>query len=188
MERDPDMGDNEGSVQKGDRIEVSSWIFGSILLAIILPAVIIFFLPQDQRADGIAIWVAVPIIEYLAISVGIGLGVDPVISFMLTVLPCIGICMLVMGLLRYFGERSERFTGFLDKVKRKIEKYPRLNRYGVISSSIFIIITGIYIGSGISFVLGWHKVKSLLFMALGIVLITIAIGLGSVGVITVFFE
>ena len=84
-------------------IEVSSWIFGSILLAIILPAIIIFLLPSDQRADGIAILVAVPVIEYLAISVGIGLGVDPVTSFMLTVLPCIAICMLIMGLLSYFG-------------------------------------------------------------------------------------
>ncbi len=181
------MGHNEGPVQRSDTIEVSSWIFGSILLAIILPAIIIFLLPSDQRADGIAILVAVPVIEYLAISVGIGLGVDPVTSFMLTVLPCIGICMLIMGLLSYFGGRSPRFTGFLDKVQRKIEKYPRLDRYGVVSSSIFVIITGIYIGSGISFMLGWHKVKSLLFMGLGVISITIVIGLGTVGVIELFF-
>ncbi len=182
------MGDIEGPDKKSDRIEASSWIFGSILLAIILPALIIILLPSDQRADGIATWVAVPLIEYLAISVGIGLGLDPVTSFMLTVLPCIGICMLVMGLLSFFEARSERFTGFLEKVHRKIEKYPRLNRYGVISSYIFVIITGIYIGSGISFLLGWHKVKALLFMGLGIISITLAIGLGSVGVITVFFD
>ena len=181
------MGDNEGPVQGSDRIEVSSWMFGSILLTIILPALIIFLLPSDQRAGGIATWVAVPLIEYLAIGVGIGLGVDPVTSFMLTVLPCIGICMLIMGLLGYFGERSERFTGFLDKVQRKIGRYPRFGRYGVVSSFILVIITGIYIGSGISFLLGWHKVKALLLMALGIMTITLVIGLGTLGVVELFF-
>jgi uncharacterized membrane protein len=181
------MGDNEGPVKKRDTIEVSSWFLGSIILTIIIPALIIFLLPSDQRADGIATWAAVPVIEYLAISVGIGLGLDPLTSFMLTVLPCIGLCMLVMGLLSYFGERSERFTRFLDKVAGKIEKYPRLHRYGVIGSFFFVIITGVYIGSGISFLLGWHKVKSILIMGLGIVTVTTLIGLGTVGVIEVFF-
>ena len=120
------MGDIEEPVQRSDNIEVSSLIFGSILLTILLPALIIILMPSDQRAHGIAILVAVPLIEYLAITVGIGLGVDPVTSFMLTVLPCIGICMLIMGLLSYFGERSERFKRFLGRVQRKIEKYPRL--------------------------------------------------------------
>jgi len=181
------MGDNEGPVQQSDTVEVSSLIFGSILLTVLLLALIIILMPSDQRADGIAILVAVPLIEYLAISVGIGLGVDPVTAFMLTVLPCIGICMFVMGLLGHLGERSERFNRFIGRVQRKIEKYPRWNQYGVISSFIFVLITGIYIGSGISFILGWPRAKALLFMALGILTITLVIGLGTVGVVELFF-
>ncbi len=181
------MRDNEGPVQRSDTIEVSSLIFGSILLTLLLPALIIILMPSDQRADGIAILVAVPLIEFLAISVGIGLGVDPVTSIMLTVLPCIGICMLIMGLLGHIGERSERFTRSMGRVQGKIEKYPRLNRYGVISSFIFVINTGIYIGSGISFLLGWPRAKALLLMALGILTITLVIGLGTMGVVELFF-
>lgn len=149
--------------------------------------IIFVLLPTDQRADGLAILAAVPVVEYLAIGVGIGLGVDPVASFLLTVLPCIGICMLVIGLLSHLGGRSQRVTRFQGRVQRSLDKYPKLKRYGVASNSLFVIITGVYIGPGIAWLLGWSRPLSLLMMALGVAIITFAIGLGTVGLIELFF-
>ena len=182
------MASDEGQENERSKLELTSWISGFFLLTIVLPMLIIFvLLPSDQRADGLAILAAVPLIEYLAISVGIGLGVDPVTSFILTVLPCIGICMLFLGLLSYFGEKSQRVTRFQGRVQKRMDKYPKLKRYGVASNAIFVIITGIYIGSGIAWLLGWSRSQSLLMMALGIVSITLLIGLGTVGIIELFF-
>ncbi len=182
------MASDEGQEYEGSKLELTSWISGFFLLTIVLPMLIIFvMLPSDQRADGLAILAAVPLIEYLAISVGIGLGVDPVISFLLTVLPSIGICMLIFGLLSYLGEQSQRVTRFQGRVQKRMDKYPKLKRYGVVSNAIFVIITGIYIGSGIAWLLGWSRSLSLLMMTLGIVSITLLIGLGTVGIIELFF-
>jgi uncharacterized membrane protein len=181
MEPDEEQG------HRGNSLAFSSWFLGFLVLTIVLPALIIVVLPPDKRADGIATLAAVPILEYMAISIGVGLGVDPLLSFLLTVLPCIGICMLIMGLLNHFGERSERVVRFQGKVQKKIDKYPKVKRYGVVSSSLFVIFTGIYIGSGIAFILGWSPTKSLLYMALGIVAITTVIGLGTMGIIELFF-
>ena len=179
---------DEGQENERSKLELTSWITGFFLLTIVLPLLIIYLLlPADQRADGLAILAAVPLIEYLAISVGIGLGVDPVLSFVLTVLPSIGICMLVFGLLSYFGEKSQRMTRFQGKVHKRMDKYPKLKRYGVVSNAIFVIIAGIYIGSGIAWLLGWSRFQSILMMALGIVSITLLIGLGTVGIIELFF-
>ena len=182
------MAAEEGQENERSKLELTSGITGFFLLTIVLPMVIIFvLLPSDQRADGLAILAVVAFIEYLAISFGIGLGVDPVISFLLTVLPCIGICMLIFGLLSYFGERSQRMTKFQGRVQKRMDKYPKLKRYGVVSNAIFVIITGIYIGSGIAWLLGWSRSLSLLMMALGIISITLLIGLGTVGIIELFF-
>jgi hypothetical protein len=52
---------------------------------------------------------------------------------------------------------------------------------------VFVIITGIYIGSGISFLLGWPRALSLIIMAAGISFITMLIGLGTLGIVELFF-
>jgi uncharacterized membrane protein len=181
MESDPGLDGRDRN------LELARWVMGFCLLTFILPLLLILLLPPDQRADGVATLGSVPIIEYMAVGVGIGLGVNPLVSFLLTLLPCVGICMLVTGLVGYFVDRSERATRFLSKVQKKIDKYPKLKRYGVVSSMVFVIFTGVYIGPGISFILGWPKVRSIFFMALGIGLITMVIGLGTMGVLNLFF-
>jgi uncharacterized membrane protein len=173
---------------KRDRsLELGRWLFGFFLMTLILPLLLILLLPPDHRADGVAALGSVPLIEYMAVGVGIGLGVNPFVSFLLTLLPCVGICMLVTGLLSYFSEGSERATRFLAKVQMRIDRYPKLRKYGVVSSAIFVIFTGVYIGPGISFLLGWSRFRSLLFMTLGVGLITTVIGLGTMGVLDLFF-
>ena len=181
------MVDENGQEQDGGGSSFYSWILGFCLLTIVIPILLIISLPADQRADGIATLATVPVIEYMAVAVGIGLGIAPITSFILTVSPCIGICMLVIGLLEALGKRSERAMRFRERVQKKVDNYPKVRKYGVVSSSLFVIITGVYIGSGISYLLGWPKTKAMVFMSLGIGLITLVIGLGTVGILNLFF-
>lgn len=167
--------------------ELANWLLGFILLTFVLPAILILLLPPNQKSAGIATLVSTPVIEYLAISIGIGLGVNPVISFLLTFLPCTGISMLIIGLLGFGGDSSERAVRFLNKIQNRIEKYPKLKKYGVISNFFFVMIFGVYICSGIAIILGWSRWRAIVFMAGGIGLITSLIGLGTMGIIELFF-
>jgi hypothetical protein len=160
---------------------------GFVLFAIVVPISLILTLPSDLKSAGIATVTASPVIEYMAISVGIGLGVSPLISFLLTVLPCIGLCMLVIGLLGVLESTSARARRFLERIQKRVDKFQKLKRYGVPSSFVFVMFLGIYIGPGIAVLLGWSRIQSVMFMAGGISCITLLIGLGTIGVIDLFF-
>jgi len=179
----PDGPSDKGSAWN----EFLPWMAGFVLFALVIPGLIVLFLPSDQRAHAIAVLASVPLLEYVSISVGIGLGLDPWVSLALTVSPCVGIVMLVMGAMDHLSGRSERVTRFRGRVSARIEKYPRLKRYGVVSNFLFVIVAGMYIAPGIAILMGWPKARSLLLMALGIVFITGLIGLATVGVVELFF-
>lgn len=160
-----------------------NWLTASVLVTFVVPGALILALPGGQRAAGIATLTAVPFIEYLAVSIAIGFGINPVISFLLTVLPCTGIALLLTGLLGFLGDSSPGATRFLEKVGKTIDRYPRLRKYGVASSFLFVMFLGIYIAPGISVLLGWPRERSVLLMAGGISFVTLLIGLAAVGVI-----
>jgi hypothetical protein len=167
--------------------KLGGWLIGFIVLTFAIPLILIVGLPDDKKYVGFAVLGAVPFMEYLAISIGISLGIDPVVSFLLTWLPCTGLCMLVFGLLEFLKNSSKRATRFLEKAQNKIEKYPKLNKYGVASNFLFVMFLGVYLAPGISIILGWSRVRSLIFMAGGIAFITAIIGLGTMGIIDLFF-
>jgi hypothetical protein len=176
------------SKQRESRLkELVYWLSGFVILTFIIPGIVISLLPASQKAAGFATLGSSPVLEYLAISVGIGLGLNPFISFFLTFLPCTGLSMLVIGILGFTGDSSERAARFLKKIKDKIEQYPRLKKYGVISNFFFVMFLGVYICSGISILLSWSRWRSLAFMAGGIAVITLLIGLGTMGIIDLFF-
>jgi hypothetical protein len=163
------------------------WLIGFAVFTLVVPTVLILIMPSDLKSAGIATLTASPVIEYMAISLGISLGIKPLISFLLTVLPCIGLCMLVFGLLGFIGDNSVRVRRFLEKIQKRVDKFPKLKKYGVPSSFVFVMFLGIYIGPGISILLGWPRIQSIVFMAGGISCITLLIGLATVGVINIFF-
>lgn len=167
--------------------ELEAWVSGFVFLTIIIPLLIIAILPDDQRTAGLAELGVIPFIEYLAITIGVAGGINPVLAFLLTVLPCTGVAMLITGIIGFLGDSSPKATRFIGKVQKKIEKYPRFNKYGVTGNFFFIIVLGMYITPGVSILLGWPRVRSMLFMFAGICFITFIIGLASVGIIELFF-
>jgi hypothetical protein len=168
-------------------LELAGWLTGFVVFTFIIPGLIIYVFLSNKVPEGLAVLAAIPFIEYLAISVGIGLGIHPVISFLLTVLPCTGIAVLMVGLLGFFRDSSPRAMKFLDKIQTRIDKYPKLKMYGVVSNFLFIMFFGAFITPGISIILGWSRSNSVLFMAAGICIVTLLIGLGTLGIIEIFF-
>jgi uncharacterized membrane protein len=167
-------------------IELAGWLVGFAWLTIIIPAGIIIFLPADDRTAAAVTLATTPFLEYLAVLVGIGLGLNPVVSFLITILPCIGLAMLMIGILGFLKDSSKRATRYLQKVQDRIEKYPRLKKYGVASNFVFIMFLGVYIAPGISIILGWSREGSVLMMAAGISIITLVIGLATLGIVEIF--
>jgi hypothetical protein len=168
-------------------IHLTGWLIGFAVFTLVVPIILILTMPSDLKSAGIATLTASPVIEYMAVSLGISLGISPLISFLLTVLPCIGLCMLVVGLLGFIGDTSVRVRRFLEKIQKRVDKFPKLKKYGVPSSFVFVMFLGIYIGPGISILLGWPRIQSVVFMAGGISCITLLIGLATIGVIDLFF-
>jgi hypothetical protein len=167
--------------------ELAYWLLGFIIMTLIIPLILIMLLPANLRFAGFATFAAAPVLQTLAISVGIGYGVHPIISFLITVLPCIGIFMLIIGILGFVGDSSARAMKFLNKIRNYIDKYPKLKKYGVASSFLFVMFLGIYICSGIVILLGWTRWKSIAFMAGGVSFMTFLIGLGTIGIIDLLF-
>jgi heme O synthase-like polyprenyltransferase len=93
----------------------------------------------------------------------------------------------MIGLLGFFRDSSPRAIKYLDKVQKKIDKYPKLKKYGVVSNFIFVMFFGAFITPGISIILGWSRVNSIIFMIAGICVITLVTGLGTLGIIELFF-
>ena len=173
--------------KKSRYFELGHWLSGSIILTIVVPVILIMFLPASQRAAGFATLAASPVFQFFAISISIGFGINPIISFLLAFLPCTGLCMLIIGILGFVRDSSERVKRILKIIQKKIDKYPRLKKYGVASNFFFVMILGVYICPGISIILKWPRWKSLAFMAGGISVIILLIGLGTIGIIDLFF-
>jgi hypothetical protein len=152
-----------------------------------VPISLIFIFIPDKIGSGFAVLGSLPLIEYVSVAAGISLGINIYLSFALTVLPCTGIAMLMMGILGYIGDSSPRAIRFLKKAQKKIEKYPRFKKYGVVSNFVLIILFGMYIGPGVAIILGWNRVHSVIFMFAGICFITLLIGLGTFSIVEVFF-
>ena len=152
-----------------------------------MPAFLIVALSPSERPAGLATLGAVPVIEFMAVSVGIGLGLNPLVSFFLTVFPCMGLCMLVTGIIVFLGGSSARMGRFLDGIQKRTDKYPRLKKYGVASDFLFVMFLGIYIAPALSTLLGWHKLRAMVFLASGLASITALIGLATIGIIDLFF-
>lgn len=167
-------------------MELAGWLVGFAWLTIIIPAVVIILLPAGDRPEAAVTLATIPFLEYLAVSVGIGLGLNPIISFSLTVLPCIGLAMLMIGILGFLKDSSKRATKYLQKVQDRMDKYPRLKKYGVASNFVFIMFLGVYIAPGISIILGWPRGRSVFMMAAGISTITLLIGLATMGLFEIF--
>jgi hypothetical protein len=125
--------------------------------------------------------------EYLAPAVGMGLGLDPVRSIAMTVSVTFGICLLITGVLCLLGASSKKVAKFLASVQRKMEKYPKFMKYGPAANFLFIIMLGMYIAPGVSFLVGWSRGKSAAFMLAGIATITVLIAAATMGIIYMFF-
>ena len=178
------MGAHKQEAGKRERqMELAGWLAGFFICSILVPMIVLLLLPSSHRPAGAAELLVVPLMEYRSVSVGIGMGLDLAPAFILTVFPCVGLCMLMTGLLGFFMSSTPRSRKILASVRSRIDNSSVLRKYGIFSNFFFIIFLGVYIAPGVSVLLGWSRVRSVMLMTAGILFITLLISLATLGII-----
>lgn len=167
--------------------EAAGWLVGGAICAIAVPALLIATATGGDRTALVVMFTSIFLAEFLAPAVGMGLGLDPFRAIVMTVSVTFGICMLITGVLCFVGASSKKVAKFLASVQKKMEKYPKFMRYGPAANFIFIIMLGMYIAPGVSFLVGWSRARSAAFMLAGIAFVTTLIAAATMGIIRLFF-
>jgi len=167
--------------------EAGGWLAGGAFCAIVVPALLIATATGGDRTALVVMFSSVFLAEYLAPAVGMGLGLDPIRAIAMTISVTFGICLSITGVLCFVGASSKKVAKFLASVQKKMEKYPKFMKYGPAANFLFIIMLGMYIAPGVSFLVGWSRARSAAFMLAGIATVTTLIAAATLGIIKLFF-
>ncbi len=124
------------------------------------------------------------------IPLAIYLGFSPITAYFLAVtgnfIP-IPFLLFFLDRVRSVIERFDRVYAVYLKIVDKIEKRRRIvERYGYIGLTFFVLIpfpaTGAWTGSLLAFLLGLNKLKSMIFIFLGITIAGVIVLLTSIGI------
>jgi len=126
----------------------------------------------------------VPVIELRgAIPIGVGLGLDPIFATVLSLIgnliPIPFLLLLVPKIFNWLRDKkyTKKFIAWLEKKAQKHQK--TIEKYGYIGLMILVAIplpgTGAWTGALVSSCLEMKKRKSLLFIALGVLIAAIIV-------------
>ena len=127
------------------------------------------------------------LLEYGAAPVGIALGLTPL--FVFWVLMCTE-CGIFLGLFDIFdsiGHTWPPVAHFLEKTRLFIRQHSLAERYGIIGLIPLEIIIGVYANAPVSWVLGWHKYRSLAFTMIGYIPSLVLTIFATIGLLGMYF-
>lgn len=115
------------------------------------------------------------VLQAAAPPIGLALGLPT--PAILTVMACfaIGMVAALMELCDSLAMSSERVKDWIDRVGKKMEKYPAIRKYGAVSCIGIAWIPGIglYGTPIIAWILGWKRIPAVLFTTLGFVIASV---------------
>jgi len=154
-----------------------------VLIAIVLPLipVILFGYPL---VPTLAVIGSGFLLEYGAAPVGIALGLTPLFVFWVLMCTEIGIFLGLFGIFDSIGHTWPPVANFLEKSRYFIQQSSLAERYGILGLIPCEIIIGVYVNAPVSWVLGWHKYRSLAFTMTGYIpslILTILATIGLLG-------
>jgi len=154
-----------------------------MLIAIVLPLIpaVIFGYPL---LPTLAVIGSGFLLEYGAAPVGIALGLTPLFVFWVLMCTEIGIFLGLFDIFDSIGHTSPPVAGFLEKSRHFIQKFSLAERYGILGLIPCEIIIGVYANAPVSWVLGWHKYRSLALTMAGYIpslVLTILVSIGLLG-------
>ena len=136
------------------------------LIAIVLPLIsaILFGTPLLPTLTVIGSGF---LLEYGAAPVGIALGLTPLFVFWVLMCTEIGIFLGLFGIFDSIGHTWRPIANFLEKSRNFVHQFTLAERYGILGLIPCEIIIGVDANAPVSWVLGWHKYRSLLFTMTG---------------------
>lgn len=152
-----------------------SWIiFYLIGIGVILPILIGMVAGFPV---GITISFVLSAFALQAASPPVGLALGIPVPLILVMLGCfaVGVVLGIYEICRTLGASSQRVAAFVEKVEKKTEKYPIIQKYGPITCILIAWIPGIglYGTPVISWMLSWKRIPSVVFTAAGFLIASI---------------
>ncbi len=145
-----------------------------VLLAMLLPLVLglIFGIPTAQVFGLIS---STFILQANAAFVGVGMGIHPAAVLVIMALVEIGAVLAIYLICDAFASQSVRVRGILERTEEKMQKVPLLARYGAVTLIVLPVmpVIGLYSSAVISWIFGWDRLQSLIFITIGWVAVTV---------------
>jgi len=114
-------------------------------------------------------------LQAAAPPVGVILGIS--VPLILVMLGCfaVGVVLGIQEICRTLGASSKRVAAFIQKVKKKTEKYPVIRKYGAVTCILIAWIPGIglYGTPVIAWMLSWKRIPSVVFTAAGFLIASV---------------
>lgn len=120
-------------------------------------------------------------LEYLAVPVGIGLGLSPVFVLIVVTSVALSVVLLLFTIFEIIGEKSKRVSNFLSKSRAKADNSKLTQKYGIYGLVPGVIILGFYVCPAVAWVLGWRKDYATILIILGFVFISTIIMFTTIG-------
>jgi uncharacterized membrane protein len=109
------------------------------------------------------------LLQAIAAPLGLALGLFP--SDIIILMACFGIGVIlgVFEICRTLGTSSDQVASFIERIRKRTEKYYSLQRYGAASCFLIVWIPGIglYGTPVIAWLLSWKRITSILFTFAG---------------------
>jgi len=122
------------------------------------------------------------VLEYLAVPVGIALGLSPWHALVKVISAGVGIFALALALFEFLGSKAQRVANFLLKLRGRT---PRFQRYGIYSLVPGATLLGIYGCAAAAWAFGWGRTPSIGLTGLGFALISTLVLLSTIGALKI---
>ena len=122
-------------------------------------------------------------LEYLAVPVGIGLGLDPVFVLIVVTSVALSVVLLMFKIFDTLGNKSLIISKFLSKSHEKANKSKIIQKYGIYGLVPSVSFLGFYVCPAIAWVLGWRRDYAVILIIVGFVSVSIITLLSSIGIL-----
>lgn len=128
------------------------------------------------------------VLQANAAFVGVGMGIHPAAVLLIMTFVEFGTVLAILLICDAFALQSARVRGVLERTEEKIQKVPFLAKYGVVILIVLpaMPVVGLYSSTVISWILGWDRRLSLLFITIGWVAVTTFLILFALGFVHLF--
>jgi hypothetical protein len=127
------------------------------------------------------------VIEYGAAPVGIALGLSPLFVFMVLLCTEVGIFIGLFDIFDSVGHTWHTAADLLVRTKQFIHQHSLAERFGILGLVPCEILIGVYANAPVSWVLGWHRERSLALTMAGYIPCLVLTILGTIGLLARYF-